>query len=104
MGETDSGQIQVRAPSLNQVKDQDTKHSDRRERNNASAKRSRDRKKMQQDEISFKAAFLEQENAKLKKENISLRRTIEDLKKLLLGLGGVTKESQETQQSRSLPE
>ena len=42
-----------------------------------------------------------QENAKLKKENISLRRTIEDLKKLLLGLGGVTQESQESQ---SLPE
>ena len=48
--------------------------------------------------------IVSQENAKLKKENISLRRTIEDLKKLLLGLGGVSQQSQEAQQSQDMPE
>lgn len=46
----------------------------------------------------------------MRKENFTLRRTIEDLKKLLLGLGGreleesqQSNKSQESQQSQQLP-
>ena len=53
--------------------DKDAAYWERRRKNNEAAKRSRDARRVKEDEIAIRAAFLERENMKLKYELISLR-------------------------------
>lgn len=53
--------------------DKDAAYWERRRKNNEAAKRSRDARRAKEDEIAIRAAFLEQENMKLKYELVALR-------------------------------
>ncbi|XP_034946706.1 protein giant [Chelonus insularis] len=53
--------------------DKDAAYWERRRKNNEAAKRSRDARRAKEDEIAIRAAFLEQENMKLKYEIVALR-------------------------------
>lgn len=53
--------------------EKDTAYWERRKKNNEAAKRSRDARRAKEDEIAIRAAFLEQENLKLKYELVALR-------------------------------
>lgn len=53
--------------------DKDAAYWERRRKNNEAAKRSRDARRAKEDEIAIRAAFLEQENIKLKYELVALR-------------------------------
>ncbi|XP_046615378.1 protein giant-like [Neodiprion virginianus] len=53
--------------------DKDAAYWERRRKNNEAAKRSRDARRAKEDEIAIRAAFLEQENIKLKVELVALR-------------------------------
>lgn len=53
--------------------DKDSAYWERRRKNNEAAKRSRDARRAKEDEIAIRAAFLEQENMKLKYELVALR-------------------------------
>ncbi|XP_012338999.1 protein giant isoform X1 [Apis florea] len=55
------------------VDEKDAAYWERRRRNNEAAKRSRDARRAKEDEIAIRAAFLEQENIKLKYELVALR-------------------------------
>lgn len=55
------------------VDDKDMAYWERRRKNNEAAKRSRDARRAKEDEIAIRAAYLEQENIKLKYEIIALR-------------------------------
>ncbi|XP_031830498.1 transcription factor giant [Nomia melanderi] len=55
------------------VDEKDAAYWERRRKNNEAAKRSRDARRAKEDEIAIRAAFLEQENLKLKYELIALR-------------------------------
>ncbi|XP_008543176.1 protein giant [Microplitis demolitor] len=55
------------------IDDKDIAYWERRRKNNEAAKRSRDARRAKEDEIAIRAAFLEQENMKLKYEIIALR-------------------------------
>ena len=57
------------------------RHRERRERNAAAAKRSRKLKKIKEDEIAVKSAYLEEENRVLRAQNLTLRNAMEDLKR-----------------------
>jgi bZIP factor len=60
---------------------------ERRRRNNFAAKRSRDARRQKEDEIAIRAAFLEQENVKLRIEVASLRAEVSRLHALFLAKG-----------------
>uniref|UniRef100_A0A6V7M8F6 BZIP domain-containing protein n=1 Tax=Bracon brevicornis TaxID=1563983 RepID=A0A6V7M8F6_9HYME len=64
-----------KSPSLptSTVDDKDAAYWERRRKNNEAAKRSRDARRAKEDEIAIRAAFLEQENIKLKYELAALR-------------------------------
>ncbi|KAK1126682.1 hypothetical protein K0M31_004308 [Melipona bicolor] len=53
---------------------------EKRRKNNEAAKRSRDARRAKEDEIAIRAAFLEQENIRLKYELLTLRKETEKLK------------------------
>lgn len=59
--------------STGEMDDKTAAYWERRRKNNEAAKRSRDARRAKEDEIAIRAAFLEQENIKLKYELASLR-------------------------------
>ncbi|XP_076308747.1 uncharacterized protein LOC143224200 [Tachypleus tridentatus] len=67
----------------NEVKDE--AYWERRRKNNEAAKRSRDARRMKEDEIAIRAAFLEQENLKLRIELAALKSETAKLRCLLYG-------------------
>lgn len=62
----------------------DSAYWERRRRNNAAAKRSRDARRAKEDETAVRAALLEQENFQLRIETNTLRQEIEKIKSLLV--------------------
>lgn len=64
-------------------KDKDAAYWERRRKNNEAAKRSRDARRAKEDEIAIRAAFLEQENIKLRYEVAALRTEAGKLRCLL---------------------
>lgn len=56
---------------------------ERRRKNNEAAKRSRDARRAKEDEIAIRAAFLEQENLKLKCKVVSLTNELTRLRYIL---------------------
>ncbi|XP_063976396.1 dolichyl-diphosphooligosaccharide--protein glycosyltransferase subunit 1-like [Diachasmimorpha longicaudata] len=62
--------------------DKDAAYWERRRKNNEAAKRSRDARRAKEDEIAIRAAFLEQENMKLKYELVALRKNLESFTKI----------------------
>lgn len=54
----------------------DTAYFERRRKNNAAAKKSRDRRRIKEDEIAIRAAFLERENMELKIELAAIKRQL----------------------------
>ncbi|XP_049857623.1 CCAAT/enhancer-binding protein alpha [Schistocerca gregaria] len=69
----------------------DEKYFERRKRNNQAAKKSRDARKVREDQIALRAAMLEHENAVLRAQLVTLREEAHSLRHLLL-------------QQRALPE
>ncbi|XP_076661598.1 transcription factor giant isoform X2 [Halictus rubicundus] len=65
----------TKSPSLptSTVDEKDAAYWERRRKNNEAAKRSRDARRAKEDEIAIRAAFLEQENMKLRYELVALR-------------------------------
>lgn len=63
----------------------DASYWEKRRKNNEAAKRSRDARRAKEDEIAIRAAFLEQENLKLKYEIAALRTETTKLRCLLYG-------------------
>ncbi|XP_011306910.1 protein giant [Fopius arisanus] len=59
--------------TMGALDDKDAAYWERRRKNNEAAKRSRDARRAKEDEIAIRAAFLEQENMKLKYELVALR-------------------------------
>ncbi|XP_063224108.1 CCAAT/enhancer-binding protein beta-like [Bacillus rossius redtenbacheri] len=62
----------------------DEKYFERRKRNNQAAKKSRDARKIREDQIAMRAAFLEQENSFLRTQVLTLREESQALRHLLL--------------------
>uniref|UniRef100_A0A0K0EI91 BZIP domain-containing protein n=2 Tax=Strongyloides stercoralis TaxID=6248 RepID=A0A0K0EI91_STRER len=62
----------------------DDAYWERRRRNNDAAKRSRDSRRKKEDEITIKAALLEQENITLKLELEKIKNQVEETKKLIV--------------------
>ena len=67
------------------MREKDDAYWERRRRNNDAAKRSRDARRQKEDEIAVRAAFLEQENVRLRIEVASLRTETTKLRALLYG-------------------
>lgn len=63
----------------------DEAYWERRRKNNEAAKRSRDLRRAKEDEIAIRAAFLEQENFKLKCELMQSRQECDKIRALWLG-------------------
>uniref|UniRef100_A0A8B9NBS6 D-box binding PAR bZIP transcription factor n=1 Tax=Accipiter nisus TaxID=211598 RepID=A0A8B9NBS6_9AVES len=61
----------------------DEKYWSRRSKNNAAAKRSRDARRLKENQISVRAAFLERENAALRQEVAAARRELARFRALL---------------------
>lgn len=70
-------------PSSSVDPNKDPAYYERRRKNNEAAKRSRDARRAKEDEIAIRAAFLEQENIKLKYEVAALRNETNRLKCML---------------------
>ncbi|XP_076273468.1 uncharacterized protein LOC143204650 [Rhynchophorus ferrugineus] len=66
----------------NSDKTQDTEYMEKRRKNNEAAKRSRDARRIKQDEIAIRMAFLEQENMMLKYRIQSEKEDLERLQKM----------------------
>lgn len=62
---------------------QDEKYWQRRKKNNFAAKRSRDARRLKENQISVRAAFLEQENMALRQEVADLRKDLGCCKKIV---------------------
>ncbi|XP_060525263.1 transcription factor ces-2 [Cylas formicarius] len=62
----------------------DDKYFERRRRNNQAAKKSRDARKMREDQIALKATLLEHENAILRAQVLTLREEASSLRQMLL--------------------
>ena len=62
----------------------DAKYWARRRKNNLAAKRSRDARRMEENQIALRADFLEQESAKLRKQVEDLKKENQNLKKKLI--------------------
>ncbi|XP_018329866.1 cell death specification protein 2-like [Agrilus planipennis] len=65
------------------IHNSDPTYLEKRKKNNEAAKRSRDARRAKEDEIAIRAAFLEQENIKLKYEVATLRSEMERLRSLV---------------------
>lgn len=61
----------------------DDKYYERRKRNNEAAKKSRDARKIREDRIAFRAAFLEQENSLLRAQVMALRDELQTMRQIL---------------------
>ena len=68
----------------------DEAYWERRRKNNEAAKRSRDARRAKEDEIAIRAAFLEQENIKLRlriaaieNENVTLQKELTKLRRVM---------------------
>jgi len=59
----------------------DEKYWCRRKKNNVAAKRSRDARRIKENQIALRAAFLEKQNSQLKEENEKLRHDMKEMKK-----------------------
>ncbi|XP_067012311.1 hepatic leukemia factor [Anabrus simplex] len=62
----------------------DDKYYERRKRNNQAAKKSRDARKLREDQIALRATILEHENAILRAQVLTLREEAQSLRHLLL--------------------
>lgn len=62
---------------------QDDKYWSRRNKNNTAAKRSRDARRLKENQIAVRAAFLERENAALRREVAELRKDCGRSKKIV---------------------
>ncbi|KAG5900126.1 hypothetical protein JTB14_012799 [Gonioctena quinquepunctata] len=62
----------------------DDKYFERRKRNNQAAKKSRDARKMREDQVALRATILEHENAILRAQVLTLREEASSLRQLLL--------------------
>ncbi|XP_054260164.1 protein giant-like [Macrosteles quadrilineatus] len=69
--------------STAELDDKTAAYWERRRKNNEAAKRSRDARRAKEDEIAIRAAFLEQENLKLKYELATLRTETAKLRQLV---------------------
>lgn len=67
----------------------DEKYWCRRKKNNVAAKRSRDARRIKENQIALRAAFLEQENTQLKTENQKLKAEMKEMKKRMAQLESV---------------
>ncbi|UJR08713.1 hypothetical protein I4U23_012970 [Adineta vaga] len=74
-----SGIPMKRRPRLVPVEEKDESYYDKRARNNESAKRSRDTRRMKEQEIQDRAQFLQQENSRLAFENQTIRYQLSQL-------------------------
>lgn len=82
---TQQGQRRPRSEKKPIPTDQkDNKYFERRKRNNLAAKKSRDSRKMREDEIAIRASYLEKENAILRAQVGTLREEANSLRQLLL--------------------
>lgn len=61
----------------------DAKYYEKRKRNNEAAKKSRDARKIREDRIAFRAAFLEQENSLLKAQVAALQNEMQTLRQVI---------------------
>lgn len=61
----------------------DEKYYERRKRNNEAAKKSRDARKIREDRIALRAAFLEQENSILRTQILALRDELQTLRQII---------------------
>nr|XP_024215146.1 D site-binding protein [Halyomorpha halys] len=62
----------------------DERYYERRKRNNQAAKKSRDARRLREDQIALRASMLEHENAILRAQVITLREEAQSLRELLL--------------------
>ena len=62
---------------------QDEKYWSRRYKNNEAAKRSRDARRLKENQISVRAAFLEKENALLRQEVVAVRQELSHYRAVL---------------------
>ncbi|XP_066259174.1 transcription factor ces-2 [Euwallacea similis] len=62
----------------------DDKYFERRRRNNQAAKKSRDARKMREDQVALRATILEHENAILRAQVVTLREEASSLRQMLL--------------------
>ncbi|XP_073996978.1 uncharacterized protein [Rhodnius prolixus] len=62
----------------------DERYYERRKRNNQAAKKSRDARRMREDQIALRASVLEHENAVLRAQVLTLREEAQSLRQLLL--------------------
>lgn len=65
------------------VSEQDDKYWARRRKNNVAAKRSRDARRLKENQIAIRAGFLEKENAALRQEVADLRKELGRCKNVL---------------------
>ncbi|XP_043504750.1 thyrotroph embryonic factor-like [Polistes fuscatus] len=65
------------------VDEKDATYWERRKKNNEAAKRSRDARRAKEDEIAIRAAYLEQENMKLRYDLATVRNEVDKLKRML---------------------
>lgn len=61
----------------------DDKYYERRKRNNEAAKKSRDARKIREDRIAFRAAFLAQENSLLRAQVMALRDELKTMRQII---------------------
>ena len=87
----------------------DEKYWCRRKKNNVAAKRSRDARRIKENQIALRAAFLEKQNSLLKDENDKLKQDMKEMKKkmakmeALLGNNSAVKVKEELAASSNLP-
>ena len=62
---------------------QDEKYWTRRKKNNVAAKRSRDARRLKENQITLRAAFLEKENALLRQEVVAVRQELSHYRAVL---------------------
>ncbi|XP_030759305.1 cell death specification protein 2 [Sitophilus oryzae] len=79
---TTKKQRSEKKPIPNEQKDD--KYFERRRRNNQAAKKSRDARKMREDQVALRATILEHENAILRAQVLTLREETSSLRQLLL--------------------
>ncbi|RZC32683.1 transcription factor atf1, partial [Asbolus verrucosus] len=75
----------------------DEKYFERRRRNNQAAKKSRDARKMREDQIALRATILEHENAILRAQVLTLREETSSLRQMLLQKKALEIASRDTQ-------
>lgn len=66
------------------INEQDDKYWARRRKNNMAAKRSRDARRLKENQIAIRASFLEKENTALRQEVADLRKELGKCKNVLV--------------------